>query len=425
MEKLKAQNEYLDAIASNNIPKLREIYSKYSSKRRPTFNDTPATFDTPATQISASPVRSSVRSNKTSSTTVSRKTIGDQHTLDSFFDKYTSEDNDSFEEIIEAAEIRLKQKFAILYEAEDSTCSLQKNYMALPDIDKQFESTERPKNLDMWTYKNKNYLMYIPDGVEFTQEEKVEMAKRKMEIEHSNTRLSANPFNDNKNKEVIAEAAKSNAKGNQEKIGLDGLTLVQEIPQIRGFSFVKTPSPAPSILDSTPLMTWGEIEGSPFRLDASDTPLRSSTSFGGPSFKIAETSKREALALQLAESVSEKHREKKMRAMETAKRNMCASPHVRNSLDRLASMSPAARRLSNLSRRDSSWTTPSPRTPKTTPLVKVNTPNRALIREKLNHQSVRSSDMQTPFVSGESTLTDNLLDIPVKGGKRSKAADYF
>lgn len=296
--------------------------------------------------------------------------------------------------------------------------------MALPDIDKQFEIIERPKNLDMWTYKNKNYLMYIPDGVEFTQEEKVEMAKRKMEIEHSNTRLSVNPFNDNKNKEVIAEAAKANAKGNQDKIGLDGLSMEQEIPQIRGFSFLKTPSPAPSMIDSSPLMTWGEIEGSPFRLDASDTPSRSSSSsFGGPSFKIAETRKREALALQLAESVSEKHREKKMKAMETAKRNMCASPHVRNSLDRLASMSPAAKRLSNLSRRDNnSWTTPSPRTPKTTSLVKINTPTRATMKEKSHHHNVVTKE--TSYLGGESTLTDDLLHIPVKE-KRSKAADYF
>lgn len=296
--------------------------------------------------------------------------------------------------------------------------------MALPDIDKQFEIIERPKNLDMWTYKNKNYLMYIPDGVEFTQEEKVEMAKRKMEIEHSNTRLSVNPFNDNKNKEVIAEAAKANAKGNQDKIGLDGLSMEQEIPQIRGFSFLKTPSPAPSMIDSSPLMTWGEIEGSPFRLDASDTPSRSSSSsFGGPSFKIAETRKREALALQLAESVSEKHREKKMKAMETAKRNMCASPHVRNSLDRLASMSPAAKRLSNLSRRDNnSWTTPSPRTPKTTSLVKINTPTRATMKEKSHHHNFVTKE--TSYLGGESTLTDDLLHIPVKE-KRSKAADYF
>lgn len=374
------------------------------------------------TEPSATPAagNQSVRSTETTKTTSSRKTISESHTIDSFFEKYTSEDNQSFEEIIEAADERLKQRFAILYEAEDKSSEILQNALALPSIQDQFESTERPNKLDTWTYKNKNYIMYIPDGVDFTQAEKIEMANRKQEISHSNTRLVANPFNDSQNKETISELAKNQSRGNAAKIGLDGKTMEEDLPQIRGFGFVKSPSPCPSIVDSSPLMTWGEIEGTPFRLDGSDTPLRSGGPVGGPSFRIAETSKREALALQLADNVSEKHRAKKMKAMEAAKRNMCASPHVRNSLERLASMSPAARRLSTaklgLSRE--SWATPSPKvkssfpTPKrskNTPLVKVNTP-------------ARSQPSQSTY--SESTLTDNLLDIP-SSSKRSKAADYF
>lgn len=38
LEKLKAQNEYLDALASNDVVKLRSIFTKYSSKRRPIFS---------------------------------------------------------------------------------------------------------------------------------------------------------------------------------------------------------------------------------------------------------------------------------------------------------------------------------------------------------------------------------------------------
>lgn len=365
-------------------------------------------------------VNQSVRSSETTKTSSSRKTIADNHTLDSFFSKYTSEDDQSFEEIIEAANEKLKQRFAILYEAEDQTSLMLKNSLALPSIEAQFDCTERPNKLDMWTYKNKNYIMYIPDGVDFTQEEKIEMAKRKQEITHNNTRFDANPFDESLNKETITELAKNQARGNPEKIGLDGKTTEQEIPQIRGFSFVKSPSPCPSLIDSSPMMTWGEIEGTPFRLDGGDTPLRTSAS--GPSFHIAEASKRETLALQLAENVSEKHRAKKSKAMEAAKRNMAASPHVRNSLERLASMSPAARRLSSvrlgLSREG--WGTPSPRprstfsTPKQTktPIVKVNTPARP---------------RPTPAASfNEANLTDNLLDIPsTSSGKRKKAADYF
>lgn len=204
--------------------------------------------------------------------------------------------------------------------------------------------------------------MYIPDGVEFTQAEKIEMARRKMEINHGNTRLSSNPFDDKQNKATISDLAKTSKVSNN-RVGFDGNSLDIESPQIRGFGFVKSPSPCPSIADS-PLMTWGEIEGSPFRLDAGDTPLRTNM-VGGPSFHIAATSKRldkninvskhvsninifrENIALRLAEKVSEKHRAKKSKAIEAAKKSMCATPHIRSSLQRLASMSPAARRLSS------------------------------------------------------------------------------
>ncbi|KAG5682498.1 hypothetical protein PVAND_011848 [Polypedilum vanderplanki] len=413
LEKMKAQNEYLDAIQNNDIRKLRELYSKYSSKRKPTETPISSSFDTPMTLPNSTPGMQSTRSNESSKTTSSKKSIADHHSLSSFFDKYTSEDNQSFEEILEAAEEKLKQKFAILYEAEGISAINLQNALTLPGFENQFQSTERPNKLDTWTYKNKNYLMYTPNGVDFTAEEKIEMAKRKQEIDHGNTRLTINPFADLKNK-VSTDVAKTSV--NSDKVGLDGKTASEQTPQIRGFSFVRSPSLAPTLDDSSPLMTWGSIEGTPFLLDASDTPIRSNVS--GPSFKIAETSKREALALQLAESVSEKHRAKKIKAIETAKRNMCASPQVRNSLDRLASMSPAARRLSSMSRIRDSWATPSPRkSSKSTPLVRINTPS---ISQKSNH-------IQPSTVSevSETNLTDDLLDIPTSSQKRSRASDFF
>lgn len=379
------------------------------------FNDTPSTFDTPI--LTHESPMNSVRSNESIKTTSSKRSLGDVHSLDSFFDKYTSEDNQSFEEIIEAAEDRLKQKFAILYEAEDKSSKVLANALELPGFEKQFQAIERPNKLDTWTYKNKNYLMYTPEGVDFTVEEKIEMAKRKQEIEHGNTRLTANPF---KESTSDSDPSTSNNRGDPEKVGLDGKTVDQRTPQIRGFSFIKSPSPCPSLVDSSPLMTWGEIEGTPFRLDASDTPIQNS-SVAGPSFRIAETSKREALAHQLAESVGEKHRAKKMKAIAAAKRNMCASPQVRNSLERLASMSPAAKRLSSATRVRDSWATPSPKVSKLTPLVKVNTPRLAsATREKFMNPEPPAS-----YPTETATLTDNLLDIPTSSSKRLRAADFF
>lgn len=56
----------------------------------------------------------------------------------------------------------------------------------------------------------------------------------------------------------------------------------------------------------TPIMTWGEIEGTPFRLDGSDTPLPQNPN--GQQFKIPNLSAREKIALSLADNVAKKHR---------------------------------------------------------------------------------------------------------------------
>ena len=53
---------------------------------------------------------------------------------------------------------------------------------------------------------------------------------------------------------------------------MDGTELgMKETPKVGGYGFMATPSPAPGV-DESPLMTWGEIEGTPFRLDGGDTP---------------------------------------------------------------------------------------------------------------------------------------------------------
>lgn len=58
-------------------------------------------------------------------------------------------------------------------------------------------------------------------------------------------------------------------------------------------------------------MTWGTIDGTPFRLDAGDTPRPNTP---GNTFKMPEPKKREQIGLALAEKVSRKHREKTRQA---------------------------------------------------------------------------------------------------------------
>ena len=69
--------------------------------------------------------------------------------------------------------------------------------------------------------------------------------------------------------------------------------------------------------DESPMMCWGEIEGTPFRFDATDTPVVHKAK-SGPQFRIPDVPKRDQIGLQLAEQASKAHRDKKEQALKQA-----------------------------------------------------------------------------------------------------------
>lgn len=54
--------------------------------------------------------------------------------------------------------------------------------------------------------------MYIPDGVELTKAEQLDLVNRKQGIDYGNTRFKANPFNERQSKEAITELAKTQVR---------------------------------------------------------------------------------------------------------------------------------------------------------------------------------------------------------------------
>lgn len=317
---MKAQNEYLEALEQNDVKRMRELYEKYSSGRPVTERPaSPATFETPLRRNDDNSGTSTDLPSKDESfinLAKSEITNDCKIGLDNYLRSHTSEDNASFQEIMSEVEKRHKLKYAWLYKNEETAkiLALEKEKSLA------IETNEKPKELEMWNYTNKNYIMYVPDGVELTTDEKIEMAKQKQEVIHTNTRLTVNPFNEQQNKETISELAKSQSKVNDGKIGVDGKEVVKnQTPRINGFSIVATPSPRPGECES-PLMTWGQIEGTPFRLDGGDTPLLRANQ--GLSFRMAEPPKREQIAFQLAEKAGERHRDRKIKALEAARRSL-------------------------------------------------------------------------------------------------------
>ncbi|NP_001123264.1 nuclear protein Es2 isoform X1 [Nasonia vitripennis] len=422
LEKLKAQNEYIDALESNDTKKMRELFEKYSFERPRTSERlaSPATFETPVHKENSSedtPKSTASTSCKAKEPKTEERRVG----LDEFLSTNTSEDNASFEEIVFENEKKHRLKYAWLYktETEPNILAIENNSDRLLAIENGKKN--RPFQIDTWSYKNKNYIMYIPDGVELTTEEKIEMAKKRQEVIHYNTRLKVNPFNEQQNKETISELAKIQSKANDGKIGVDGKEIVRtETPRINGYTILATPTPTPSIpeIPDSPLMTWGQIEGTPFRLDGGDTPLLHATQ--GPSFRMAEPPKREKLAMQLAEKAGERNRDKKIKALNAARRSL-ATPSPRSTIDRLSTMSPAARRLATQKLRISVSPSPnrlsSSKTPLRTPLFGIRTPNtpRATTPRVKTSAPNASPKPQTPV------LTDNLLNLP----QRQRAADFF
>ncbi|XP_012250932.2 splicing factor ESS-2 homolog [Athalia rosae] len=419
LEKLHAQNDYLDALEHNNIKRMRELYEKYSSGRpiveRPV---SPATFETPLrsgeTEESVPTTPKSPEIDVTTNEVETDNKLG----LDAYLSSHTSEDNASFEEMMVDAEKKHRLKYSWLYDVEEKSKALaiERNKTAVMSLEGPYE---KPKELDGWSYTNKNYIMYVPDGVELTAEEMINLAKRKQEVVHDNTRLRANPFNEQQNKETINELAKTQSKVNDGKIGVDGKEVIRNpTPRVNGFSFVATPSPRPGECDS-PLMTWGQIEGTPFRLDGGDTPLLRTSQ--GPAFRMAEPPKREKIALQLAEKAGERHRDRKSKALEAARRSLASpSPRPLSAMDRLSTMSPAARRLATQKLRLS--TTPTPRRIRQarTPSIGVRTPHTPRFNTP-GSKSQESDGDQAPMSEGP-VLTDNLLNLPTQ---RQRAADYF
>ena len=103
LTKLQVQSAYLEALETNDVPKLREIYEKYSVG--PKIPDShrghasPATFETPTRDFDTE----SVHSSSTTASARLKKLEQEKESLDEFLFKHTSEDNESFEEMMDEA----------------------------------------------------------------------------------------------------------------------------------------------------------------------------------------------------------------------------------------------------------------------------------------------------------------------------------
>lgn len=229
---------------------------------------TPATFETPST-VQGSPVPKMASSEENNQPCKEHKDKKDNSdlTLDKFFAKNTSEDNESFEQIMENTRKKHREKYEWLYKEEVERKESKVRSLALTEAadGDQFTEENRPGMVQLWSYTNKNALMYVPEGVEDSAKEKIEGKNiKRQQVIHANTRLRQNPYPENTCTEQLAMAAATHNAALQGKIGVDGhLQKPTETPKVNGYGFVGTPSPAPGkwavvyfIMESFGNKTW-------------------------------------------------------------------------------------------------------------------------------------------------------------------------
>ncbi|WRX10751.1 Nuclear protein DGCR14/ESS-2 - like 1 [Theobroma cacao] len=297
---------------------------------------------------------------------VSEGEIDSNLSLDEFFRRYTSEDNDSFSKILEKVNRKKKEKYGYLTQGEMGDEDVKSIEDAKRDrITDGYGTSDQPTStLEGWKYIAKNLLMYHPADrgeAPLTEEERaVRLKALTKEINRGNTRfhgkvMDSRPKDDGSMAVLYTPVAGATPMPMSDKDGdkrkkydLDDLRKTPNHFYVEsgkkaenGYSFVKTPSPAPGV-DESPFITWGEIEGTPLRLEPEDTPIDIGGSGDGPHFKIPCPPARDVKAHSLSREAARKLRERskmfKKPPLPSPYRGGSASPSVRT-------LSPAAQKF--------------------------------------------------------------------------------
>jgi len=175
--------------------------------------------------------------------------------LDSFLSKYHSEDDASFNELVEKDQQKHREKYSWLYNKEKEqnleSKEQQQHQLALTNSENTSSTMKaieyRPAGVKTWSYTAKNSLMYIPEGMEVSVQEALQSSSKPREIVHENTRLSKE-FLTKTQKTFSGVSNISKKDAVPEKVGVDGLVVnSSDAPKVNGYGFVATPDIRPGM----------------------------------------------------------------------------------------------------------------------------------------------------------------------------------
>ncbi|VDL79229.1 unnamed protein product [Nippostrongylus brasiliensis] len=372
LPKLKAQTEYMDAVKRNDIAKMRELQLRYRTGRRTDRRYVPTYFYVPDVEspsrppesLQATPLPYANREGDNEALKedeAKKKAKPEELSVDAYMNKFTSEDNASFEELaaVELAKERAKKGWIevaeakhnaekVTYGALPASADLQLAIKYDPEADKA-----KPKEVDNWTYTARNSVLFHLEGAPLTAAEQMERARRNQRVINKVGTRFPDDIKNRPSEASMARASMMQLANNAGKVDAQGHEVGLN-PKTLGL--VSTPSPAPGI-DDSPLMTWGEIDGTPFRLDAADVQAPVGNA---PTFKVWRINTciflqmpdipfREQVAQGITDVIAKRYRDKRREAMKTAEKAH-RTPRfgsARSSALSMATLSPAARRLAS------------------------------------------------------------------------------
>ncbi|KAI5819935.1 nuclear protein DGCR14 [Pyronema omphalodes] len=317
----KHQQEYLDALESRDEEwiteasrKLTEVMNTPQHRRRGTSFATPKFRDPLATPCIGSTPGATPRHGEASAER--KKPAVETHlSLDAFQSKYTSEDNESFNKILDKQNEKHRKAYSFLWngnhipgfrqiehqkrlhaQEEEKALHGERKLITAPD--------DRPAVPNTWKAEPRNGLMFTPDKSPPPPEKNTEKELPPKAVVYANTRMPvAAPIIDrpaSPTHSLISDAIAGRFRPSESEA--DFRFGEAETPRVNGYTFVDAaPSPSPASLGAPPL-TWGSVSAISSTSTASSAPTTSAP------FKIAATPKRELLHHRMVEKVAKNKR---------------------------------------------------------------------------------------------------------------------
>jgi protein DGCR14 len=269
-------------------------------------------------------------------------------TLDNYLDIYNSEDNDSFQKIVEKQKKQHETKLEKLFLKNDLPLMIEGN----SDI----KNIEKPKHLNM--------VMFNEETQQLQKEYDEASLVGEKQICYENTGFIKTDTTIKNQKKIIYEIPEGTVEING------------ETPNIRGYKILKTPN-----VDEVPIITYGTIEGTPIVLESEQNP-----------FKIPPTPKREQKAMELVDKA------KKDKKKLSGKNESGVSPALK-------------RLLTNSKKRGFESSLRASYTPSPSPSHIKNTPKTPNINTTPNIKTPNDREPPKKKIKINSSITDDLLKL--------------